>query len=280
MGMNRRKVTNTIATVLKYAVLICGAIFTLLPFAWMIFSAMKTPAEITKIPPSLFPQNPQFSNFIEAWNAAPFGRYLINTLIVTVFSTAGVLVTTVLAAFAFSRLNFPGKKLIFSLLLATLMIPGEMLVITNYITITKLKWIDTYQAMIVPYLASVFYIYLLTQFFSQVPDALYLAAKVDKCSDFKYMVKIMVPINKSPITTIAILNVISCWNAFMWPLLVTNKEEMRVLSHGLVRFQTESGSSYQLIMAASCILVVPIVIVYLLLRKDIIEGVTQSGIKG
>lgn len=278
--MNARKIKNIVGVTAKYAVLIIGALFTLLPFIWMILSALKTPAEIVKIPPSLFPKEPQFSNFAEAWSAAPFGRYLLNTLFVTVLSTAGVLVTTVLAAFAFARLNFPGKKIVFSLFLATLMIPGEMLIITNFITIVKLKWIDTYQAMIVPYLASVFYIYLLTQFFSQVPDALYLAAKVDKCSDFKYLVKIMIPINKSPITTIAILNVIASWNSFMWPLLVTNKEEMRVLSHGLVRFQTEAGASHQLTMAASCILVVPIVVVYLILRKYVIEGVTQSGIKG
>ena len=170
--------------------------------------------------------------------------------------------------------------LITFLMLATLMIPGEMLIITNFITITKLKWINTYQAMIVPYLASVFYIYLLTQFFSQVPDALYLAAKVDKCNDFKYLIKIMIPINKSPIPTVCILNAIGCWNSFMWPLLVTNSKEMRVLSYGLMQFQTENGSSYELIMAASCILVLPIVVVYLILRKYVIEGVTQSGIKG
>ena len=127
---------------------------------------------------------------------------------------------------------------------------------------------------------SVFYIYLLTQFFSQVPDALYLAAKVDKCNDFKYLIKIMIPINKSPITTVCILNAIGCWNSFMWPLLVTNSKEMRVLSYGLMQFQTENGSSYELIMAASCILVLPIVVVYLILRKYVIEGVTQSGIKG
>ena len=159
------------------------------------------------------------------------------------------------------------------------MIPGEMLSITNFITITKLKWIDTYQAMIVPYMSNVFYIYLLTQFFSQVPESLYLAAKVDKCSDFKYMMKIMVPMNKSAITTIAILNIIGCWNSFLWPLLVTNNTNMRVISNGLVRFQTEAGSNYELIMAASTIMVMPIIIVYLFLRKHIIEGVTQSGLK-
>jgi multiple sugar transport system permease protein len=160
------------------------------------------------------------------------------------------------------------------------MIPGEMLIITNYETIIKLKWIDSYKAMIVPWISSAFYIYLLTRFFMQVPESLYLAAKVDKCSDFKYMIKIMVPMNKQAIFSIAILNIISSWNAFLWPLLVTNSQEMRVLSNGLVRFQTEAGSSTELIMAASCILVMPIIIIYLFLRKYIIEGVTRSGLKG
>lgn len=278
--MNAKRVKNIILDILKYVILIAGALFTLLPFIWMISSSLKTPAEIVKIPPQLFPEVPQFSNYVEAWNAAPFGRYLLNTVIITAFSTAGVLITTVLSAFAFSRLKFPGKDLVFSLFLATLMIPGEMLIVTNFITITKLGWIDTYQAMIVPWISNVFYIYLLTQFFMQVPESLYLAAKVDKCSDFKYMMKIMVPMNKSPITTVAILNIIGSWNSFMWPLLVTNSDEMRVLSNGLIRFQTEAGSSYQLIMAASSILVMPIIIAYLFLRKYVIEGVTQSGIKG
>lgn len=275
----KRKVFNTIAAILKYTVLILGAAFTLMPFLWMIFSALKTPQEIISIPPTIIPSVPQFKNFWTAWNAAPFVKYFVNTLIVTFFSTIGVLVTAILSAFAFSRMNFPGKKLVFSLLLATLMIPGEMLIITNFITITKLKWMDTYQAMIVPYLSNVFYIYLLTQFFMQVPESLYLAAKVDKCSDFKYMVKIMVPMNRNAITTIAILNIIGSWNAFLWPLLVTNKPEMRVISNGLVRFQTEAGSSYELIMAASSTMVIPIIIVYLFLRKYIIDGVTQSGLK-
>lgn len=278
--MNAKRVKNIILDILKYVILIAGALFTLLPFIWMISSSLKTPAEIVKIPPQLFPEIPQFSNYVEAWNAAPFGRYLLNTVIITAFSTIGVLITTILSAFAFSRLKFPGKDLVFSLFLATLMIPGEMLIVTNFITITKLGWIDTYQAMIVPWISNVFYIYLLTQFFMQVPESLYLAAKVDKCSDFKYMMKIMVPMNKSPITTVAILNIIGSWNSFMWPLLVTNSDEMRVLSNGLIRFQTEAGSSYQLIMAASSILVMPIIIAYLFLRKYIIEGVTQSGIKG
>ena len=278
--MKSRKPAAIAANILKYAVLLIGAFFTLLPFLWMISSSFKTPAEIIKIPPVLVPAELQWQNYVEAWTAAPFGRYLINTIIITVFTTVGVLVTSVLSAFAFSRLKFPGKDLVFSLFMATLMIPGEMLIITNFLTITKLHWIDTYQAMIVPWVSNVFYIYLLTQFFLQVPDALYLAAKVDKCSDLKFMLKIMVPMNKSAITTIAILNIIGSWNSFLWPLLVTNSQEMRVLSNGLIRFQTEAGTDYELIMAASCILVVPIILVFLFLRKYVLEGVAFNGVKG
>ena len=278
--MKSRKPAAIAANILKYAVLLIGAFFTLLPFLWMISSSFKTPAEIIKIPPVLVPAELQWQNYVEAWTAAPFGRYLINTIIITVFTTVGVLITSVLSAFAFSRLKFPGKDLVFSLFMATLMIPGEMLIITNFLTITKLHWIDTYQAMIVPWVSNVFYIYLLTQFFLQVPDALYLAAKVDKCSDLKFMLRIMVPMNKSAITTIAILNIIGSWNSFLWPLLVTNSQEMRVLSNGLIRFQTEAGTDYELIMEASCILVVPIILVFLFLRKYVLEGVAFNGVKG
>ena len=278
--MKSRKPAAIAANILKYAVLLIGAFFTLLPFLWMISSSFKTPAEIIKIPPVLVPAELQWQNYVEAWTAAPFGRYLINTIIITVFTTVGVLITSVLSAFAFSRLRFPGKDLVFSLFMATLMIPGEMLIITNFLTITRLHWIDTYQAMIVPWVSNVFYIYLLTQFFLQVPDALYLAAKVDKCSDLKFMLRIMVPMNKSAITTIAILNIIGSWNSFLWPLLVTNSQEMRVLSNGLIRFQTEAGTDYELIMAASCILVVPIILVFLFLRKYVLEGVAFNGVKG
>ena len=213
--MRSKKPTAIAATIAKYAVLILGAFFTLLPFLWMISSSLKTSSEIMKIPPVMIPASPQFSNYAQAWAAAPFGRYLVNTVIITILTTAGVLITSVLSAFAFSRLKFPGKNLVFALFMATLMIPGEMLIITNFMTITKLKWIDTYRAMVIPWISNVFYIYLLTQFFMQIPEALYLAAKVDKCSDFKYMVRIMVPMNKSVITTIAILNIIGSWNSFL-----------------------------------------------------------------
>ncbi len=278
--MKSRKPMAIVADIVKYVVLIAGALFTLLPFVWMVLSSLKSANEIVQIPPTMIPREFMFSNYAEAWAEAPFPRYFLNTVFVATVTTVGVLLTSILSAFAFSKLDFPGKKIIFSLFMATLMIPGEMLLITNFITITKLKWIDTYKAMIVPWLANVFYTYLLTQFFSNVPDALYLAAKVDKCSDLKFLFKIMVPMNKNAITTVAILSFIGSWNSFLWPLLVTNSTNMRVLSHGLVRFQSEAGTKYQLVMAASCILVVPIIIVYLFLRKYILEGMSYTGVKG
>ncbi len=278
--MKSRKPTAIIAEIVKYVILVAGALFTLLPFVWMILSSLKSGSEIVSIPPTIIPTHFMFSNYAEAWQAAPFPRYFLNTVFVATVTTVGVLLTSILAAFAFARLDFPGKKIVFSLFMATLMIPGEMLLITNFVTVTKLKWVDTYKAMIVPWLANVFYTYLLSQFFSSVPEALYLAAKVDKCSDLKFLFKIMVPMNKNAITTVAILSFIGSWNSFLWPLLVTNSPNMRVLSHGLVRFQSEAGAQYQLIMAASCILVVPIVIIYLFLRKYILEGMAYTGVKG
>ena len=191
-----------------------------------------------------------------------------------------MLFVTVLASFGFSRLKFPGRDVIFGILLATLMIPGEMLIITNFVTISRLGWMDTRAALIVPFMASVFYIYLLRQFFLKVPDTLYFAAKVDACSDWRYLWKVMVPINKQAISTIAILNAIACWNAFLWPLMVTNSESKRVLSIGLVQFQTEAGTDFELLMAAASMLVLPIMLMYLFMHKQIIRGVTQSGIKG
>lgn len=274
------QVKSMIGKIVSYLILIIGACITVLPFVWMIFSSFKSRAEIMQVPPTFFPNEWHWQNYKEAFEAAPFGRYFLNTLVVTICSTLASLCTTILASYGFARIEFKGKNLIFSLFLATMMVPGEMLVITNFLTISSLKWLDTLQALVLPYMANVFNIYLLRQFFMQVPDALYYAAKVDGCGDFKYLIKIMIPLNKNALTTIAILNIISCWNAYMWPLLVTNKPQNRVLSLGLTTFTSEAGSDYQLIMAASCVLVVPIVIFYLILRKQIISGVSRSGIKG
>ncbi len=272
----RRKIT----VVLTHVFLMAGAMITLLPFVWMILTSLKDAGEIVQMPPTFFPSVWHFDNYLKAFAAAPFGQYFINTLFVTIVGTILTVFITILTAFGFSRLRFPGRDVIFSILLATLMIPGEMLIITNFVTVSKLGWVDTREALIFPWIANVFYIYLLRQFFMQMPDALYYAAKVDACSDWRYLWKIMVPNNRHAISTIAILNAIGCWNAFLWPLIVTNSESKRVLSIGLVRFQTEAGTHFELLMAASAILVVPMIILYLLLRNQIISGVTRSGIKG
>ena len=272
----RRKIT----VVLTHVFLMAGAMITLLPFVWMILTSLKDAGEIVQMPPTFFPSVWHFDNYLKAFAAAPFGQYFINTLFVTIVGTILTVFITILTAFGFSRLRFPGRDVIFSILLATLMIPGKMLIITNFVTVSKLGWVDTREALIFPWIANVFYIYLLRQFFMQMPDALYYAAKVDACSDWRYLWKIMVPNNRHAISTIAILNAIGCWNAFLWPLIVTNSESKRVLSIGLVRFQTEAGTHFELLMAASAILVVPMIILYLLLRNQIISGVTRSGIKG
>ena len=276
----RYKTSKILSKFLIYLVLCLGAVTTILPFLWMILTSLKDPSEVMLMPPKLFPGIWRFDNYRLAMEAAPLATYFVNTVVVTVISTAAMLFVTTLAAFGFSRLTFPGRDLIFGILLATLMIPGEMLIITNFVTISKLGWIDTRAALIVPFMASVFYIYLLKQFFMKIPDTLYYAAKVDACSDWRYLWKVIVPINKQAMSTVAILNAISCWNAFLWPLMVTNSETKRVLSIGLVQFQTEAGTSYELLMAAASMLVLPIILMYLLMHKQIIRGVTQSGIKG
>lgn len=274
------KVKKLLPRVLIYLVLCLGAITTILPFLWMILTSLKDPTEVMLMPPKLFPGIWRFDNYARALEVAPLGKYFFNTVLVTIISTSAMLFVTILASFGFSRLKFPGREVVFAILLATLMIPGEMLIITNYVTISKLGWIDTRAALIVPFMASVFYTYLLRQFFKKVPDTLYYAAKVDSCSDWRYLWKVMVPINKQAVSTVAILNAIACWNAFLWPLMVTNSETKRVLSIGLVQFQSEAGTDYELLMAAASMLVLPMILLYFLMHKQIIRGVTQSGIKG
>lgn len=274
------KAGHIIGKIFLYAVLTVGAAITVLPFVWMILSSLKDSMEVTRMPPAFFPTVWHFDNYAVALQVAPLGRYFFNTVFVTVATSLLVVFVSILAAFGFSRMHFPGRSLLFSILTATLMIPGEMLTITNYVTVANLGWIDTKQALIIPWIANVFYIYLLRQFFLQMPESLYYAAKVDACSDWRYLWKVMVPNNRQAISTIGILNAIGTWNAFLWPLIVTNSEENRVLSIGLVSFQTEAGTEYELLMAAASMLVLPMVLLYVILRRQIINSVTRSGIKG
>ena len=291
------KSNKVLRQVAVYLFLSLGALFMIFPFYWMISGSFKTYQEIVTSPIVWIPATISLVNYQEALSVAPFIIYLQNTVIVAVANSILTLLTTILAAFAFSQFTFKGRDTLFALLLATLMIPSELLIITNYSTVVQLgRWnktltetfsfiprvigIDTYGALIVPFIASIFYIYLLRQFFNQIPRQLYLAAKVDGCSDWKYMWTIMVPNSINALITIGLFNFIASWNAYIWPLLVTNNVEMRVLSIGLRYFTGEAGSEYHLLMAAGTFVVMPLLVLYLFTRRFIIAGVARSGIKG
>ena len=215
---------NNFKAFIKYFLLVVFAIITLFPFYWMIASSLKSSFEVIQTPPTLVPEKFMWGNFSTALAMAPFGRYFINTLIVTALSIVSTVVISILSAFAFSHLEFKGRDLIFAIFLASMMIPGEVLIVTNFKTISALNLIDTYTSLFVPYMANVLYIYMLREFFLKIPKQLYYAAKVDGASDWKFLWKIVVPMAKPSIITICILVGINSWNAFLWPLLVTNSD--------------------------------------------------------
>lgn len=269
-----------IKVALKYFVLVAFAIITLFPFYWMIASSFKDSFEVIQTPPTMIPNKILWENYSTAFSMAPFGRYFLNTILVTVLSIISTVIIAILSAFAFSHLEFKGRDIIFSIFLASMMIPGEVLIVTNFKTISQLGLIDTYSALFVPYMANVLYIYMLREFFLKIPKQLYYAAKVDGSSDWKFLWRIVVPMAKPSIITICILVGINSWNAFLWPLLVTNKESMRLLATGLTAFQSDAGNQYELIMAASTIITMPIIAIYIFLHKKIMSGISIGGIKG
>lgn len=263
-----------------YIVLALGGIIMVFPYVWMILSAFKTPAEVNTSPPTWLPSSFNFDNFIYAFQTAPFAQYFVNSVIVTICCVCTTLFTTILAAFAFSRLSFKGRDLVFSLFLALMMVPFEMLVITNYSTIANLKLINTIPGLIIPFTSSIFYTYILRNFFFAIPDSLYWSARVDGSSNWKYLWKIMVPIAKPAIVTITLLNAITSWNSFLWPLLIANTNKIRTLPIGLYAFITEGGVRYERLMAAATIVVIPMIILFLFARKSIVSGVARGGMKG
>lgn len=271
---------NNFKEFIKYFLLVVFAIITLFPFYWMIASSLKSSFEVIQTPPTMFPENFMWGNFSTALAMAPFGRYFINTIIVTALSIISTAIISILSAFAFSHLEFKGRDLIFAIFLASMMIPGEVLIVTNFKTISALNLIDTYTALFIPYVANVLYIYMLREFFLKIPKQLYYAAKIDGASDWKFLWGVLVPMAKPSIITICILVGINSWNAFLWPLLVTNSDNMRLLANGLTAFQSDVGNRYELLMAASTIITIPIVLVYIFLHKKIMNGISIGGIKG
>ena len=274
---------NRILKTVTYTLLTFWAILVLFPFYWMVLTSVKSyGAYNSEWIPQLYTLSPTLQNYKDAFTAVPLAGYFTNTIVFTVATTALMLVVTVLAAFAFARLNFRGKDLAFTLFLSLMMIPTELVVITNYVTITNADLRNTFTGLILPSVTSVFYIYLLKENFSQIPDELYYAAKVDGTSDLKYLFKVLIPICKPTIVTITILKVIECWNSYVWPRLVTDDQAYFLVSNGIQEIR-ENGFGRENIpamMAAVVVISVPLILLFLVFRKKIMAGVSRGGMKG
>lgn len=265
-----------------YTFLLIMALIILFPFYWMIISSLKTLPEYRQAIPTFWPNEVMWGNYSKAFTTANLGNLFLNTLRVGVISTFASLIITVLSAFAFARLEFKGKEPLFGALLATMMIPGELFTITNYITVNQLDWMHSFEALIVPFLVSVFYIYLLRQNFMQIPNELYLAAKVDGTSDIKYLWRVMIPLALPTLISITILKMMGAWNSYIWPKLVANDEAHQMITNGLRNAFTDTTgqADYPVQMAAVALVSAPLFLVFLCLRKYIMQGVSRSGIKG
>lgn len=272
--------TQRFAKFATYTILVLGAAFILLPFLWMISTSLKPDNEVLLMPPKWIPSALQWKNYVDAFKAVPFFTYLKNSIVVTVAITSCELITTILAAFAFAQLEFKGKNLLFMLLVATMMVPGEILTIPNFVTLARLGWIDSYKAMVAPWATSVFSIFLLRQQFASIPQSYYKAARMDGCSDLRYLFTVIVPMSRPTIVSVALLKIINSWNSYLWPLISTNSREMRTLPVGLAYFSTEAGTDYNTLMAFSLMIITPTILVYLFTQKYIIQGVSKTGLKG
>ena len=281
--MTKRNNKETARKTVVYALLGLWALMVLFPFYWMVLTSVKSySAYNAEYVPKLFTLSPTLQNYADAFTQVPLADYFVNTLIFTLATTAIMLVVTVLAAFAFSRLDFPGKDLAFTGFLALMMIPNELVIITNFVTVTDLNLRNSFWGLILPSVTSVFYIYLLKENFAQIPDELYYAAKVDGCSDFRYLTRVMIPICRPTIVTITILKVIECWNSYVWPRLITDDEDYFLVSNGIQTIR-ESGFGRENIpamMAAVVVISLPLIVLFLIFRNKIMEGVSRGGTKG
>ena len=277
-----QKIRTVLAKMGVYLFLLTMALIVLFPFYWMIISSLKTSNEYRQAIPTFLPNDVRWSNYADAFTTGNLKDLFMNTLYVGVVSTILSLIITVLSAFAFARLEFKGKETVFGALLATMMLPGELFTITNYITVSDLGWMNTFTALIVPFLVSIFYIYLLRQNFMQIPNELYLAAKVDGTSDLKYLWKVMIPLALPTLISITILKMMGAWNSYVWPKLVANDEAHQLITNGLRNAFTDvdGTANIPVQMAAVAIVSAPLFLVFLLLRKYIMQGVSRSGIKG
>jgi multiple sugar transport system permease protein len=285
------KVSKVIMTILTYLFILALAVIVVFPFYWMIITSLKQNDEIRAATQTFFPSIVMWSNYVHVFQVFDFGTYMWNTIVVAFFSTIGTLLTTILAAFAFARLKFKGRDAVFAVFLMTMMIPGEMMVISNYITVASFGWVGegqtlgkAYLAMIVPFVVSVFHIYLLRQNFKQIPNELYLAAKVDGKSDWSFLWKVMVPLAAPTLISITILKFMGTWNSYVWPNLVSQSRDYRLISNGLRSssfVDVDAGvTEYGYQMAATVLVTVPLFLLFVFFRKYIMKGVGRAGIKG
>jgi len=280
---SKGKASKIVFNTLIYTMLTVWALIVLFPFYWMLLSSVKSYAAYSvEYIPKFFTLSPTLKNYADAFTAVPLGRYFGNTVIFTLLTTALMLVVTTLAAYAFARIDFKGKNVVFSLFLALMMIPNELVIITNFVTITNLNLRNTFAGLILPSVASIFYIYLLKENFEQIPDELYRAAKIDGTTDFGYLMKVMIPVCRPTLITIVILKIIECWNSYVWPRLITDNEAYYLVSNGIQEIR-ENGFGRENIpamMAAVVVISLPLIILFLIFRNKIMEGVSRGGTKG
>ncbi|MEJ2010683.1 MAG: carbohydrate ABC transporter permease [Anaerolineales bacterium] len=267
-----------------YLVLGVGAFLAVIPFIWMISTSLMTIGEAMGV--RFFPSTVHLENYVQAWNEALLAKYMVNSIKITLITLAGQMTVSILAAYAFARIQFPGRDLIFGILLSTLMIPAMVLIIPNFLTVTWLgrigpiKWINNWPALTVPFMGSVFSIFLLRQFFAQIPDELYDAAQIDGAGHMRFLATVVLPLAKAPLMVILVLSFMGSWNALAWPLLVTNTPDWRPISVGLLNFITEAGQMINLMMAGAVITIVPILILYFFTQRQFTESIARSGLKG
>ena len=282
-AIRAEKAKNAVGKTLTYTLLVIWAVAVLFPFYWMVLTSLKNfGAYNQETVPQFFTLSPTLENYVFAFTEVDLAKYFLNTLIFTLATTGAMLIVIILAAFAFSRLDFKGKNIVFTLFLSLMMIPNELVIITNYVTITNWDMRNTFIGLILPSVTSVFYIYLLKENFEQIPDELYKAAKVDGTSDLKYLLRVMVPICRPTIITVTILKVIECWNSYVWPRLITYDPNYYLVSNGIQEIR-ENGFGRENIpamMAAVVVISLPLIVLFLVFRKKIMEGVSRSGTKG
>jgi ABC-type glycerol-3-phosphate transport system permease component len=275
---------STIQRFLTYFLLIVGAVIAIIPFLWMISTSFMSLGEAQGL--TLIPSELRFENFVTAWQRGNFTEYFVNSLLITGITLAGEMTFSIMAAYAFARIKFPGRNVLFGVLLATIMIPAMVIIIPNFLSVTWLgrigpiAWLNNWPALTIPFMGSVFSIFLLRQFFSQIPDELFDAARIDGAGHWRFLLRVVIPLSKAPILVIVVLSFIGAWNSLAWPMLVTSSPEWRPISLGLATFVEEAGQELHLMMAGAVITIIPILILYFITQRQFTESIARSGLKG